>query len=266
MSRSLAEDASSQAAALEETSASLEQILVQSRQTSKLSEGTGELMNVNIEKSAQSLKALVEVTRTVMEIESDNDELGRIIKEIAEIAFQTNLLALNASVEAARAGEAGSGFSVVAEEVRNLAIRSTHSAESTEQLLEKVMGQISKASEYIQKVYNDFEHIIESATLMGEKNAGITAASRDQSNGIDYVNSAVMEIDQATQHVAESAHESATTSGELDKQSRRMKELVRELSNLVEGKEGEAKKNDRPQKPARRVRTENAQIENIQDS
>jgi methyl-accepting chemotaxis protein len=234
-SQSLAESASEQAAAVEETSASLEQMAAMSKETSSLTLGAEELMNENIEKSGQSLKALVELTRNMSQIEADSDRISQIIKNIDEIAFQTNLLALNAAVEAARAGEAGAGFAVVADEVRNLAMRATEAAKSTQELLHGTIRRVAQAAKSIKEMNSAFEGIVESATVMGEKTAAITNVSREQAGGLEQVSKAVNEIDTATQNVAESAQSSAVASEALSEEVAKMKDFVDGLVGIVGG-------------------------------
>ncbi len=235
-SQSLAENASEQAAAVEETSSTLEEISSKSQETTELTQGAELLMNENIEKSGQSLKALVEVTRKMSLIEADSDKIGQIIKTIDQIAFQTNLLALNAAVEAARAGEAGSGFAVVAEEVRNLAMRSTEAAKNTQELLDDTIRRISEAANSVKDVNDHFEDIIESATVMGEKTAAITAASKEQSEGINQITKATHDIDTVTQQMASNAEESAAASEELSAQAEEMRTFVQSLTEIVDGR------------------------------
>lgn len=249
-SQSLAENASEQAARVEETSSVLEEISSQSRGTAELTYGAEQLMNENIEKSGQSLKALVEVTRKMSHIEADSDQIGQIIKTIDQIAFQTNLLALNAAVEAARAGEAGSGFAVVAEEVRNLAMRSTEAAKNTQELLNATIRRITEASNSIKDVNDHFENIIESATVMGEKTAAITKASQEQAEGINQISNATHDIDGVTQQMASNAEESAAASEELSAQAEEMKSFVLSLTEIVNGRGKAIMSSDRRQPPA----------------
>ncbi len=237
-----AQSASQQAAAVEESSASLEEIAAMSRQTASLTEGAEDLMRQNIEKSGRSLKTLMELSRSMTRIESESGQMGKIIKTVDNIAFQTGLLALNAAVEAARAGEAGAGFAVVAEEVTKLARETTTAADDTQALLGNNLEQVTQAAAAIRGVNEDFTAIIESATLMGEKTSAVTAASKEQSRGIEQVTVAAQEIDRATQQVAASAQESAAASAELSEQAGRMAQIMDTLVVMVRGKTGTAEK------------------------
>ena len=233
---SLADGASEQAASVEETAASIQEISSQGRDTASLTEGAEALMNENIEKSGQSLKSLMDLTQKLSQIEADSDKIGNIIKTIDEIAFQTNLLALNAAVEAARAGEAGAGFAVVADEVRSLAMRATEAAKSTQTLLDGTLGRIEEASGAIKGINSDFEGIIESATVMGEKTAAITKASGQQAEGLKHIDTAITQIEQVTQQVAATAEESSSASEELTGQAEEMRLMVEEMVALIDGR------------------------------
>lgn len=232
-SQDLAEGASRQAAALEQTSATLEQLSAYSKDAANLTDGAKELMNKNVAKTAKSLKALKELTYDMGKIEEDSSEIGSVAKNIDEIAFQTNLLALNAAVEAARAGDAGAGFAVVADEVRNLALKAGDAAMDSQELLEGMRNRIITGANALRKMSNDFGSIVESATIMGEKTVSITTASREQSISIQQVTKASIEIDDITQVMAANAQESAAASEELLAQSKSMNELVNDLSSIT---------------------------------
>jgi len=190
-------------------------------------------MNQNIETSAQSLRSLVKLTRGMSQIEADSDRIVQIIKSIDEIAFQTNLLALNAAVEAARAGEAGTGFAVVAGEVRNLAMRAKEAARNTQELLDTTIERIRQSAVAIKTINTDFGGIIESATVMGEKTAAISRAAEEQSGGIVEISKAGKRMDEVTHQVASSAEESTAAAEELHAQAETLKEYANDLAVLV---------------------------------
>lgn len=231
-SNTLADGAIRQAGSVEQTNAALDEMASMCRKNAEMTRSAEELMKENIEKSGHSLKALVDITKNMAQVEAESGQMSEIIETIDGIAFQTNLLALNAAVEAARAGEAGAGFSVVAREVRNLAMRATEAANNTQALLKRTVDRISQCAAAIKDVNQDFESIIESATIMGEKTYSITVASRDQSNGIEQINLAGTEIENVTQQAAASAEEFAAASGELSAQAEKMDNFVVDLSAI----------------------------------
>ncbi len=243
-SQSLAENASEQAATVEETSSAVHEITANSRQTSEMTRGARELMNKNIESSGQSLKAIVEITSKINQIVADSDKIAEIIKTIDQIGFQTNLLALNAAVEAARAGEAGAGFAVVADEVRALAIKATTASHSTQILLDETILRISQISASVGDMNLNFEGIVESATIIGEKTEGITSASLEISKGLEQIAAATTEIDKITQQIAGNSEESAAASEELSAQAEEMGFMVAELTRMVHGKKYSQNKMD----------------------
>ena len=246
-SQALAQGASDQAAAMEETVASIHQMEASSAHTSELTAGSEALMQENIIKSGISLKSLVQLTTQMTQIESDSDQIGQIIKTIDEIAFQTNLLALNAAVEAARAGEAGAGFAVVADEVRNLAIRATEAARNTQELLDGTIRRVSDATAAIKEINQDFTGIIESATLIGEKTANITQASQDNTQAVASLRATTETIDAETQRTAATAEESAAAAEMLLTQAQVMQDHVAGLLQLIHGA---ARAADAPKQPS----------------
>jgi methyl-accepting chemotaxis protein len=234
-SSALSEDASHQAAVTEETFSALLSMTAVSQQTAELTAGSEKLMNENIKKSGQSLLALVDLGNNMGLIEQDSDKIGQIITTISSIAFQTNLLALNAAVEAARAGEAGAGFAVVAEEVKNLAMRTAAAAKDTQLLLEGTMGRIGQSTQALKSVNSDFEGIIESATGIGDKNTAVTSSMQNLAEQIRQIEKTTDSLNDATQRVAASSEESAAASEELSAQADELKSVVHELTRVVHG-------------------------------
>jgi methyl-accepting chemotaxis protein len=166
-------------------------------------------------------------------IKVSSDDIAKIIKTIDEIAFQTNILALNAAVEAARAGEAGMGFAVVADEVRNLAQRSAQAAKETAGKIEGAIGKTGQGVAISNKVSAALNEIVAKVRQVDELVAEVAGASREQTQGITQINSAVGQMDKVTQSNAASAEESAAAAQELHGQAGTMKEAVGELLLLV---------------------------------
>ena len=133
------------------------------------------------------------------EITLSSEQTQKIVKSIDEIAFQTNLLALNASVEAARAGEAGAGFAVVADEVRSLAMRAKESAQSSSSLIEDIVQKVRGGVSLVDITSLAFSQVTTNSDKVVELMGEISAASREQSQGIDQVNMAIAEMSSTTQ-------------------------------------------------------------------
>ena len=144
--------APSQASAIEETSASVEEISSATKLNADKAQEANVLMRDVIQEIAEANTSMKELTSAMQELSKASDETAKIIKTIDEIAFQTNLLALNAAVEAARAGQAGSGFAVVADEVRNLAMRSAEAARETGALIENTVQKIRFGGDFYDRV------------------------------------------------------------------------------------------------------------------
>jgi methyl-accepting chemotaxis protein len=234
-SRTLAEGASEQAASLEQTSSSLEETSSMTKRNAENAQKANELARqarVAAEKGAEDMR---EMSAAMEALKISSDDIAKIIKTIDEIAFQTNILALNAAVEAARAGEAGMGFAVVADEVRNLAQRSAHAARET---ATKIEGAIAKTAQGVginQKVAATLNEIVTKARQVDELAAEVAGASREQTDGILQINTAVGQMDKVTQSNAASAEQSAAAAQELDNQVLGMEQAAKELLDLVEG-------------------------------
>jgi methyl-accepting chemotaxis protein len=223
-SQLLAEGATEQAAGLEETSSSLEEMSSMTKQNAN-NATQANILAVDARKAANSgSEAMGRMAGAIDDIKKSSDETAKIIKVIDEIAFQTNLLALNAAVEAARAGEAGKGFAVVAEEVRNLAMRSAEAAKNSRKGVQ-ICGEVKAALDKI------VQGIAKTTDLVEE----IAAASKEQAQGVDQINTTVSHIDKVTQQNAANAEESASASEELSAQSKSMMQIFDQLVTLVNG-------------------------------
>ena len=234
-SQQLAEGASEGAASLEETSASLEEMSSMTKQNADNASQADSLMRETRGLVNRAGGSMQEMTHSMEEISTSGQEISKIIKTIDEIAFQTNLLALNAAVEAARAGEAGAGFAVVADEVRNLAQRAAEAARTTADLIEGTIQKITQGNELVQNTDHAFKEVTVNADKVGELVAEIAAASSEQAQGIDQINTALTQLDTVTQGNAATAEESASASEELNAQAETMRDAVVRLAGVVGG-------------------------------
>jgi methyl-accepting chemotaxis protein len=182
------------------------------------------------EKAARSMKNM---ERNMEDIFESGSRTSEIVKSIDEIAFQTNLLALNAAVEAARAGEAGAGFSVVANEVRNLAARASEAAKNTSKLIEESGVKIQTGVRLVKETGKDFNSVLESSLNIAKLVNEIAGASKEQAEGIEQINIAVSQMDKVTQQNASAAEESAAASNEMKARARSMKELAAKIEEMI---------------------------------
>jgi methyl-accepting chemotaxis protein/methyl-accepting chemotaxis protein-1 (serine sensor receptor) len=238
-SQALAQGASEQAASVEETSASTEEISTMIRKNADDSHVAAELMNETGQVVTEANQTLVQMEKSMQEINGASEKIGRIIKVIDEIAFQTNILALNAAVEAARAGEAGMGFSVVADEVRNLAHRSAQAAKDTAGMIEESIAKSSEGRVKLEQVSQAIHAITEKAMKAKALVDNVNVGSGEQSRGVEQIAKAIIQVEKVTQTSAATAEETASAGEELSAQSASLRETVGHLEALVGVEDGQ---------------------------
>jgi len=229
----LAEGASEQAASLEETSSSLEEMSSMTARNAGSAQEAKALADQMHQAADSSATQMKQMQQAMDAIKESSAGISQIIKTIDEIAFQTNILALNAAVEAARAGEAGAGFAVVAEEVRNLAQRSAESAKETSSKIEGAIRNSERGVTISAKVAESLGTIVEKAGAMNSLVAEIATASQEQDRGIGQLTTAVQQMDKVTQSNASNAEETASAAEELNAHADSLKDTVGELVSLV---------------------------------
>jgi methyl-accepting chemotaxis protein len=251
-SQSLAEGASDQAASIEETSASLEEISSMTRAGTEHGQKAKEVTKAARGIADRGAKDMERMSSAMEAIKASGDETAKIIKTINEIAFQTNLLALNAAVEAARAGEAGMGFAVVAEEVRRLAQRSAEAAKETAARIEGTVSTTAQGVELSAQVRAGLQQIVcaihEVDALVGQMASGVI----EQSKGVDQVSTAITQIEKVTQNIAAQAEESTSAVMHLEQQAVTLQQAANQLQAFLEGKhrvETPPRLNARPPRP-----------------
>ncbi|HBE79836.1 MAG TPA: hypothetical protein DDW65_18955 [Firmicutes bacterium] len=234
-SQQLSEGCTEQASSIEETSATLQETTSMVHQNNENTLQAVQLSGLTRDAAQKGNREMQEMLNSIKKIKNSSDQAAKIVKIIDEIAFQTNILALNAAIEAARAGEAGVGFAVVAEEVRNLAQKSAQAAQDTAAIIETNIDLSAQGVIISEKVNHDLDEITLQAEKVSELMQEISAAGNEQSQGIGQVNQAIIQIETVTERNAANAEESASASAELNAQAENLSEIVRQLSQLVNG-------------------------------
>jgi len=198
----LADRTTRQAATIEETSASVEQLSSAVQDNARRASSARETARQLSRSATEGGAVMGEATQAMSAIETSSGKISNIIGMIDDIAFQTNLLALNASVEAARAGEAGKGFAVVAVEVRRLAQSAAQASSDVKHLIEASAGEVRNGTQLVARAAETLQDI----QLRAEESAGlidtIAQANGEQSAALDEVSVAVRQMDEMTQHNA----------------------------------------------------------------
>ncbi|HEY1044468.1 MAG TPA: methyl-accepting chemotaxis protein, partial [Telluria sp.] len=198
-SAELADRTSQQAASLESTASSMEELTATVRQNADHAQEASKLAATASGVAVKGGDVVSQVVGTMASINESSGRIGEIIGVIDGIAFQTNILALNAAVEAARAGEQGRGFAVVASEVRSLAQRSAAAAKEIKVLIDDSVQKVNAGTELADRAGHTMQEVVASikrvASIIGE----IASASSEQTAGIEQVNRVIAEMDQATQ-------------------------------------------------------------------
>ncbi len=235
-SKQLSNDAATSASSLTETSASLRQM---SAQIGSSTNTTLEAVSV-AEKMSESAKAgnssIAALEDSMHRIETSAAETAKIIRVIDEIAFQTNLLALNAAVEAARAGEAGKGFAVVADEVRNLAMRSAEAARNTATLINQSVENTKSGVSSTQKAKAVFLQVGTSSETMRDLSSQVSNVASEQASGINQITSAIELIDSSTQSTSANAERITDTATRVTEQAARIGAAMDTLEEVIKGK------------------------------
>ncbi|MBV7537528.1 PAS domain S-box protein [Duganella sp. sic0402] len=218
--------AEGQSSSLEETATSMKQITGTVRQNADNAHDANDLALAAARVAGEGGAAVSAVVDTMGAIHQSSTRIADIITVIDSIAFQTNILALNAAVEAARAGEQGRGFAVVASEVRNLAQRSATAAHEIKDLITNSVGKIESGSRQAEDAGRIMSQIVQSVGKVERYMGEISNASKEQSSGIELINTAMAQIDAINQ-------QNAVVVGEAAEAARRMHQQAMQLGSLI---------------------------------
>ena len=215
-----------QASSLEETAASMEELTSTVKQNVDNAQQANQLAIAASKVALKGGSVVAQVVDTMGAINNSSRRIVDIISVIDGIAFQTNILALNAAVEAARAGEQGRGFAVVASEVRSLAQRSAAAAKEIKTLISHSVTAVETGGSLVAQAGSTMDEVVASVKRVTDIMAGITAASNEQSAGIEQVNQAIMEMDGVTQQNAALVEQAAAAAESMQRQADMLSQVV----------------------------------------
>ena len=234
-SQSLAESFTEQASNIEETSSAMEEMAAMAGENSDHATTANSMVQdarTTVDAGARNVEGM---TGSMAEIKLAFDKINKIVRSIEEISFQTKLLSLNAALEAAGAGESGKRFSVVADEVRNLSNRAADAAREAVQLITDANHRVLSGVEIAESLGGSFSEIEKNSMRITGLVAEIEAASKEQAQGCDQVNRAMLQLDQATQANASTAEQTSAAAETLGAQADQMREIVASLTRLTGG-------------------------------
>ncbi len=225
-SQALAQGSTEQASAIEQVTASMDEIAEKTR-VNATQAGDVDKLAQNVAREAEAgNEKMHEMVAAMKEINRSSVEISKVIKTIDDIAFQTNILALNATVEAARAGVHGKGFAVVAEEVRNLAEKSAQAANETNDMITGSIQKINNGSELAQETAKSLEEIVNDVEKTAELIDNIAMATNNQATAVTEINQAISQVSMVVQNNSASSEECAASSEELANQAEALIQML----------------------------------------
>ncbi len=215
-----------QASSLEETASSMEELTSTVKQNADNARQANQLAVSASDVAIKGGNMVGTSVETMAAIAESSKKIADIISVIDGIAFQTNILALNAAVEAARAGEQGRGFAVVAAEVRNLAQRSANAAKEIKTMIGDSVSKVDAGTAQVNETGQRMQDIVQSIKRVTDLVAEISAASIEQSSGIEQINQAIIQMDDVTQQNAALVEQAAAAAESMSDQARQLTEVI----------------------------------------
>ena len=221
----LSEGSSTQAATVQELSASFNSIAEQIKSSAESAKNASRLSEETTKNVDSGAAKLTEMQAAMSRIEESSTKIGNIVKTIDDIAFQTNILALNAAVEAARAGQHGKGFAVVADEVRNLANKSAEATKGTAKLIEETKQAVSEGAQIANETAEQLRSMMSGIAESNRLIENIAVAADEQAEAFSQISDSMMQISTVVQQNAEISADAEETARKLDEQAHSLKAL-----------------------------------------
>lgn len=233
-SQALAQGSTEQASAIEQVTASMDEVTQRTKaNATEASEASNLVNNIKV-MAAEGNDQMKSMIQAMDSINESSETISKIIKTIDDISFQTNILALNAAVEAARAGVHGKGFAVVAEEVRNLAAKSASAAGETAEMIEDSIHKVANGTKIAEETAKSLDAIVKSIDEIVVLISNITVASNDQATAISQIDQAIGQVSTVVQTNAATSQQCAAASEELSNQAVTLRNLIAQYK-LISG-------------------------------
>ena len=225
-SQALAQGSTEQASALQQVTASMDEIAERTKENASQAGEANELVHNVKDMAVSGNEQMKDMIHAMNDINESSETISKIIKVIDDIAFQTNILALNAAVEAARAGVHGKGFAVVAEEVRNLAAKSASAASETAEMIEDSIHKVSNGTKLAEETAQSLDEIVGSIDKIVSLISNIAVASNDQATAVSQIDQAIGQVSTVVQTNSATSEQCAAASEELSNQAATLRNLM----------------------------------------
>ncbi len=234
-SQALAQGSTEQASALQQVTASMDEVTQRTKDNATQASQANNLVNNVKDMAAAGNDQMKSLIQAMDSINESSETISKIIKTIDDISFNTSILALNAAVEAARAGEAGKGFAVVAEEVRNLAAKSASAAGETAEIIEDSIHKVANGTKIAEETAKSLDAIVKSIDEIVGLISNIAVSSNDQSTAIFQIDQAISQVSTVVQTNAATSEQCAAASEELSNQAVTLKNLISQYKLRIGG-------------------------------